>query len=228
MNYEYKYLTMVLHSDNKLVELESEIYSALGLDDSSSRGISGNPRVLSLLSSILERSIQKNEKASRKQEVVTIFHGSRAPSMSLREYIERIFKYSTCSPSCLVLAYVYINRYLQRIDASLTILVAHRLLITSIMVAAKYTDDDCYNNAYFAKVGGVSTAELNRLEMKFLFTLDFKLHVTTEAFRKYCLHLETEAAGERRIEQLNQTNRLEKGRPNKGKSFSTSYSFRAK
>ncbi|KAK3200274.1 hypothetical protein Dsin_023689 [Dipteronia sinensis] len=222
---------MVLHSDNKLVELESEIYSALGLDDSSGQGISGTPRVLSLLSSILERSIQKNEsplKASRKQEVVTIFHGSSAPSMSIRQYIERIFKYSTCSPSCLVLAYVYINRYLQRIDASLTSLVAHRLLITSIMVAAKYIDDECYNNAYFAKVGGVSTAELNRLEMKFLFTLDFKLHVTTEAFMKYCLQLETEAAGERQINRLNQANQLEKGRPNKGKSFTTSYIFRAK
>ncbi|TXG65526.1 hypothetical protein EZV62_006801 [Acer yangbiense] len=221
---------MVLHSDNKLVELESETYSALGLDDSS--GISGNPRVLSLLSSILERSIQKNEsslKASRKQEVVTIFHGTRAPpSMSIGQYIERIFKYSTCSPSCLVLAYVYINRYLQRIGASLTSLVVHRLLITSIMVAAKYIDDECYNNAYFAKLGGVSTEELNRLELKFLFTLDFKLHVTTEDFRKYCSQLETVAAGERRIEQLNQANRLEKGRPNKGKSFTTSYSFRAK
>ncbi|KAI9186101.1 hypothetical protein LWI28_013802 [Acer negundo] len=208
---------MVLPSDKKLVELESETYSALGLDDSSGRGISGNPRVLSLLSSILERSIQKNEsslKVSRKQEVVTLFHGSKAPSMSIGQYIERIFKYSTCSPSCLVLAYVYINRYLQRINASLTSLVVHRLLITSIMVAAKYIDDECYNNAYFAKVGGVSTAELNGLEMKFLFTLDFKLHVTTEAFRKYCSQLEMEAAGGRR--------------PNKGKSFTTSYSFRAK
>ena len=132
---------MVLHSGNKLVELESETYSALGLDDSS--GISGNPRVLS---SILERSIQKNESSlnvSRKQGVVTIFHGTRAPpSMSIGQYIERIFKYSTCSPSCLVLAYVYINRYLQRIDASLTSLVVHRLLITSIMVAAKCIDDE--------------------------------------------------------------------------------------
>ncbi|KAK0600004.1 hypothetical protein LWI29_010643 [Acer saccharum] len=135
---------MVLHSDNKLVELESETYSAVGLDDS--LGIVGNPRVLSLLSSILERSIQKNEsslKVSRKQEVVTIFRGTRAPpSMSIGQYIERIFKYSTCSPCCLVLAYVYTNRYLQRIDGSLTSLVVHRLLITSIMVAAKCIDDE--------------------------------------------------------------------------------------
>ncbi|KAK1583739.1 hypothetical protein Q3G72_026476 [Acer saccharum] len=135
---------MVLHSDNKLVELESETYSAVGLDDS--LGIVGNPRILSLLSLILERSIQKNEsslKVSRKQEVVTIFHGTRAPpSMSIGQYIERIFKYSTCSSSCLVLAYVYINRYLQRIDASLTSLVVHRLLIRSIMVAAKCIDDE--------------------------------------------------------------------------------------
>ncbi|KAL5853753.1 hypothetical protein ACOSQ3_008871 [Xanthoceras sorbifolium] len=219
----------MVHSD-KLVELESETYSALGLYDSG-RGNSQTPRVLSLLSSILERSIQKNEsslKASRKQDVVTIFHGCRAPSMSIRQYIERIFKYSSCSPSCLVMAYVYMDRFLQRMEASLTSLIAHRLLITSIMVAAKFIDDDCYNNAYYAKVGGVSTAEMNKLEMKFLFILDFKLHVTTEVFRKYCLQLEKEAAGVHRTVRLNQAYRPEKGGPNKGKTFTTSYSFGGK
>lgn len=74
----------------------------------------------------------------------------------------------------------------------------------------------CFNNAYYAKVGGVSTAELNRLEMKFLFALEFKLNVTPDAFKKHCLQLETEAAGDR----------AEKGRLYRGSNKPpTKYSF---
>lgn len=49
-----------------------------------------------------------------------------------------------------------------------------------------------YNNAYYARVGGVSTSEMNKLEMKFLFSLDFRLHVTVETFGKYCSILKRE------------------------------------
>ncbi|CAK7340723.1 unnamed protein product [Dovyalis caffra] len=120
---------------------ESETYMALGLLDG---GVSGTPRVLLLIASVLEKSVQKNEKllnASRRKDTVTLFHGSRSPSLSIGEYMERIFKYSRCSSSCFVVAYIYINKFLQRTDAYLTSLNAHRLLISSIMVAAKFLDD---------------------------------------------------------------------------------------
>lgn len=175
---------------------ESETFMALGLLDESSRGVSGTPRVLVLIASVLEKSLQKNEKlltTSRRKDAITIFHGSRSPTLSIRQYIERVFKYSRCSASCFVVAYIYINKFLQQTDAFLTSLNAHRLLITSIMVAAKFLDDECYDNAYYARIGGVSTAEMNRMEMKFLFNLDFRLHVTAEVFMNCCLKLENES-----------------------------------
>lgn len=49
-----------------------------------------------------------------------------------------------------------------------------------------------FNNAFFARVGGVSVVELNRLELEFLFRLDFRLSVTTSVFESYCTHLEKE------------------------------------
>lgn len=52
----------------------------------------------------------------------------------------------------------------------------------------------CYNNAYYAEIGGISTAEMNKLELNFLFTLEFNLHVTTEVFAKYCSQLDMEGA----------------------------------
>jgi hypothetical protein len=49
-----------------------------------------------------------------------------------------------------------------------------------------------YNNAVYARVGGVSNAELNKLELELLFLLDFKVMVSTRVFESYCLHLEKE------------------------------------
>ena len=53
----------------------------------------------------------------------------------------------------------------------------HRLLITSIMLASKFFDDVYYNNAYYARVGGISNSELNSLEMEFLKMSSFALFV---------------------------------------------------
>ena len=123
--------------------VESDPYVALGLDESGNL-VPGAPRVLSLLSSVLERSIQRNEKlleGLKSKDVITIFHGSKTPALSIGQYIERIFKYCKCSNSCFVVALVYIDRFLQLMDAYLTSLNVHRLLITSVMVAIKFMDD---------------------------------------------------------------------------------------
>lgn len=53
------------------------------------------------------------------------------------------------------------------------------------MLAAKYFDDFYYNNAYYAKVGGVQGHEINMLELDFLFHINFSLFVTTEEYNKY-------------------------------------------
>ncbi|KAL3516095.1 hypothetical protein ACH5RR_022997 [Cinchona calisaya] len=160
----------------------------------------GPPRILSILASTLEKTILKNEKLlkeSNEKEVITIFHGSRAPALSIRQYIDRIFKYANCSASCFVVTYIYMERFLHRTNGYLTSLNVHRLLITSFMLAAKFVEDECYNNAYYAKVGGISTSEINRLEMKLLVAVDFRLHVSIETFDRYCFQLEEEASREK-------------------------------
>lgn len=121
----------------------SDIFRSLGLKESSKENPE-IPRVLWLLSSLLERSVQKNEillENSQIKDVLTIFHGSRAPSLCIQQYLDRIFKYSCCSPSCFVLAHIYLERFIQQKKVHLTSLNVHRLVITSVMVAAKFIDD---------------------------------------------------------------------------------------
>ncbi|KAA8545103.1 hypothetical protein F0562_019887 [Nyssa sinensis] len=207
----------------------SETYSNLGLVEEG-RGVSGPPQVLSLISSVIERTIQKNEKllkASAEREVITIFHGSRAPALSIQRYIERIFKYSGCSTSSFVVAYIYINKLLQWMNVYLTSLNIHRLLITSVMLAAKFLDDECHNNAYYAKIGGISTTEMNELEMKFLFGMAFRLHVTVETFDKYCLELEEEAKGKYQIDRSIRVSALRRSWTNKDARTIAGYTCKA-
>eukprot|EP01033_Poteriospumella_lacustris_P002920 gene2920-2132_t len=59
------------------------------------------------------------------------------------------------------------------------------------MVAAKYHDDLFYNNAYFAKLGGIPLPELNMLEVEFLKLLDFSMFVHANLFEKYQSQLQS-------------------------------------
>ncbi|KAJ4849010.1 hypothetical protein Tsubulata_033337 [Turnera subulata] len=195
-----------------------DVYVSLGLQELG-KGILGTPRALKLLASLLERSVQKNEmllETTQIKDATTIFHGLRAPAVGIQQYVDRIFKYSGCSPSCFVVAHIYLERFIQHTDVRLTSLNVHRLLITSVMVAAKFIDDAFFNNAYYAKVGGVSTAELNRLEMKFLFSIDFRLQVSVSTFGRYCSQLEKQAAEELQVERpIQQKCRIKKVWSNK-------------
>lgn len=53
-------------------------------------------------------------------------------------------------------------------------------------------DDRHHDNAFYAKVGGVNNAELNRMELALLFLLDFGVTVSSHVFESYCLYLEKE------------------------------------
>lgn len=58
--------------------------------------------------------------------------------------------------------------------------------------SSKFQFGRFYNNAYYAKVGGISTNEMNLLEVDFLFGIGFQLNVTPTTFHTYCSYLQTE------------------------------------
>ncbi|XP_006402307.2 LOW QUALITY PROTEIN: cyclin-U3-1 [Eutrema salsugineum] len=179
-----------LATDPGLID-SAGVYLRLGLIIEGKRLRKKPPPVLSRLASSLERCVLMNdEKLPEMKEPETVFDGRCTPEISIGHYLDRIFNYSGCSPSCFVIAHIYIHLFLQRTRALLNPLNVHRLLITTVMLAAKVFDDRYYNNAYYARVGGVSTRELNRLEMKLLFTLDFKLQVDPPTFHTHCCQLE--------------------------------------
>eukprot|EP01018_Ginkgo_biloba_P014554 Gb_17248 [translate_table: standard] len=172
--------------------IRSHLYSFLALDINSaeSNNVGSSPSILSVVSSLIDRVVVRNERksASTSQCLVSpkmgFFHGFRVVDISIEQYLERI---------------------ILNLGFRITSLNVHRLLITSVMLASKFLDDlfmrtFCwalvrnYNNAYYAKVGGITTKHINSLEIEFLFMLDFRLQVTVSVFESYCAHLEREVA----------------------------------
>ncbi|KAI7726392.1 hypothetical protein M8C21_018852 [Ambrosia artemisiifolia] len=165
-------------------KLRYDVYSYSYQQDSKT------PLVISVLASLIERTLARNERIGRKcglsvkqnngsKTRVRVFDCNETPDMTIQSYLERIFRYTRAGPSVYVVAYVYIDRFRQLLpEFRITSRNVHRLLITTIMVASKYVEDMNFRNAYFARVGGITTEEMNTLELEFLFLMNFKMHDT--------------------------------------------------
>ncbi|XP_066329177.1 cyclin-P4-1-like [Miscanthus floridulus] len=157
------------------------------------------PRVVAVLAGLLERAAERGDAEGEGAAAASAaFRGRALPGIPVRRYVERIYQYAGCSPACFVVAYVYLDRLARGrgadeeapVSVGIDSYTVHRLLITSVLVAAKFMDDRHYNNAYFARVGGVELSEMNALELHLLFALRFRLNVAPDTFARYCAALE--------------------------------------
>ena len=140
--------------------------------------------MMEVLADVLSRLVEANDQRQHRP-AVTKFHALRPPSISILDYLTRILRYANCSGECFVLALVYIDRLIRHQNFVICGLNIHRVIVTSITLAAKFFDDAFYNNVYYAKIGGVPVRELNSLELEFLFLINFTLHVSPLDYYRY-------------------------------------------
>lgn len=116
-------------------------------------------------------------------EKIKMFYSSFKQPFELEFYVRRLVQYTNCSASAFVIAMVYLDR-LQQLTPGLrlTYMNCHRLLMTALCLSAKFLDDEVYSNAYYARVGGLQTAELNKLETVMLDMLGWKLSVSPDTY----------------------------------------------
>mmetsp|Transcript_33001 Transcript_33001/g.71253 ORF Transcript_33001/g.71253 Transcript_33001/m.71253 type:complete len:238 (+) Transcript_33001:104-817(+) len=133
------------------------------------------------------------------------FESSEVPNISIKEYVERVYTYSSMSPACYVIAYCWLKTIaegggLQGPAGSNNVGSAsrisafniHRLAFLALVSAAKFVDDVYYQQGFYASIGGITTQELNFLEREFLYLLDYKLFISTEDFACSLMELELE------------------------------------
>jgi len=147
-------------------------------------------KLVNVLVDVLTGLCERNDFLINTNTPLTRFHALQPPQITIEFYLKRIARYSNCSEECFVLALIYIDRLIVKNENFLVnSLNVHRLLITSIMLGAKFFDDQYFNNEYFGKIAGVSLKEINLLEIEFLFMINFNLFVETDMYETYNMKL---------------------------------------
>ncbi|KXN71116.1 cyclin-domain-containing protein [Conidiobolus coronatus NRRL 28638] len=143
-----------------------------------------------LVADMLTRLIEHNDRIPWKPDSITRFHSRSPPGISVHDYLQRIVKYTPVERAVLIVILIYIDRVCAKhpnfIISSLTL---HRYLITAVTVGSKALCDSYCTNSHYAKVGGVSTMELNLLELEFTFYMEWDLIVSGEVIQTYYTNL---------------------------------------
>lgn len=110
--------------------------------------------------------------------LVRKFYSKRPPPISLEDYLGRMHKYCPMSTAVYLATSHYITHLaIRERICPVTPRNVHRLVLAGLRIAMKALEDLSWPHGRFAKVGGISEAELARLEIGFCFLMDFGLKV---------------------------------------------------
>ncbi len=114
------------------------------------------------------------------------FYSKKVPPISISEYLHRLHRFCPMSTGVYLATSLYIYRLAVAEKAiAVTRRNAHRLLLAGLRVAMKALEDLSYAHTKMARVGGVTEAELARLEINFCFLAGFELSVCAEDMRRH-------------------------------------------
>ena len=139
-----------------------------------------------ILTSLLEENkFNKNYKEKIGKQKKIIFYSNEIPSISIKDYLNRILSFTDIEDNTLILSLIYIDKICEKNSIILSEHNIHRILFSSILISIKFNEDIYYKNKFYAKVAGVSAKELKKMESEFLRLIDFDLCVNDNLFVKY-------------------------------------------
>jgi hypothetical protein len=110
--------------------------------------------------------------------------------VTLQYFFGRIKRYSKIEESTLIIILIYADRMCTTSGIILNPHNIHRIILGCLLLAIKYNEDIYFTNEQYAKIGGVSLEELNRLESNSIVLLNFKLYISEDLFQKYSKYIE--------------------------------------
>ncbi|KAJ3130744.1 hypothetical protein HK100_007567 [Physocladia obscura] len=152
------------------------------------------PALTVMIADMLQRLTSHNDQIPLSSLTLTRFHSRAPPGISILDYLRRIVKYASVERVCLLILLVYIDR-----SFTISSLTVHRFIITGVTVACKALCDSFLQNSMYAKVGGISTKELNVLEIEFLTLIGWDLTASAERLQDYYRNLVRQHPGFRMV-----------------------------
>ncbi|KAG0025209.1 hypothetical protein BGZ82_010150 [Podila clonocystis] len=143
-----------------------------------------------MIADMLCRLTAHNDQIPLTSANLTRFHSRAPPQISVYDYLRRIVKYTSLERACLLVILIYIDRVCERVRTfTISSLTVHRFIIASVTLAAKAVCDSYCTNSHYAKVGGLSTQELNTLEVEFLGLIEWRVAVEGTVMQRYYVNL---------------------------------------
>ena len=115
----------------------------------------------------------------------TFFDAKSVVQVPLVDYLRRWVRLTRASAEEIVTASCLIDRCVECTEMVLTDLNMHRVVLAALVITSKYVNDEPFTNTQYATVGGVTLAEIGRLEKQFFRAIDFDAHVNASCFAKY-------------------------------------------
>ena len=124
-----------------------------------------------------------------KSALIKSFISKKIPAISIKDYIERILKYSKAFKEIVIIILIYLDTICAKNKIYLNYNNIHKFIFAAFIVAFKFYEDDNYSISYYAKLGGISKKEAINLEYEFMCLIDFKLFVNQKLYEKYYNYL---------------------------------------
>ena len=145
------------------------------------------PDLIDFCIRILAQQYEKLFEAEQDVSPITGFTGSKILSASIADYMFHFLKDKNdiISFTTIIFAIIYIDRVIEKTGYGITKNNFHRLFLSAILLANKFYDDRYYSNKSMARLGGVTTNELNTLEIKFFLLIDQEFLVSVQEYEAY-------------------------------------------
>ena len=187
-------------------KIEKELYSSLDKESFYERNeIPYDQGIINIISLLLTNICEENNEKNKKV-IDKYFETNVEPSISIKDYITRLFVFSKPEESTIISCLIYIDRFCQNNQIILTKCNIYKLILASFVVAMKYNEDFIYSMDIFSKIGGISSTELIKIELKFLFMIEFDLFIDKELYYNYYNNLKSLNLENEEIEEIEDDN----------------------
>ena len=169
-------------TDSSIASKETEVNSSY--ESQTSKETDLKIQIINSISLNLKDIINENKSngASSKQD---IFYLSFVPPISLRDYINRIMKYSKMDISTLIMAIIYIDNFCDKHRYILTANNIYRILLSACLLSLKFNEDTTVDYNYYSVIAAVSVEDLKNLEFYMYLKLHFSLLVKYDLYKSY-------------------------------------------
>ena len=179
-----------LSSENKS---KNSTYSRKNSGNIEQKNEAANEKSFLISKIISEIFIVKCEEGKSNMEseknLLNSFISRKIPKISIKDFIDRLLKYSKTFHEIAVIIFIYIDKICNKHKINLNYYNIHKLILAAFIVAIKFHEDENYSMSYYAKLGGISTKEAIKLEYEFTSLIDFKLFVEQKEYDKYYSYL---------------------------------------